>query len=39
LGKGQIDASAGFITLLQKLHLVQDVKHVSDKQLEIKRAS
>ncbi|MEA2509021.1 MAG: hypothetical protein QOG21_1103 [Actinomycetota bacterium] len=38
LGKGQIDASAGFITLLQKLHLVQDVKHVSEKQLEIKRA-
>ena len=39
LGKGQIDASAGFITLLQKLHLVQDVKHVSQKQLEIKSAS
>jgi stearoyl-CoA desaturase (delta-9 desaturase) len=38
LGKGQIDASAGFIALLQKLHLVQDVKHVSPKQLEIKRA-
>ncbi|MDP9235639.1 MAG: acyl-CoA desaturase [Actinomycetota bacterium] len=38
LGKGQIDASAGFIALLQKLHLVQDVKHVSAKQLEIKRA-
>jgi stearoyl-CoA desaturase (Delta-9 desaturase) len=37
LGKGQIDASAGFIALLQKLHLVQDVKHVSPKQLEIKR--
>jgi stearoyl-CoA desaturase (delta-9 desaturase) len=39
LGKGQIDASAGFITLLQKLHLVQDVKHVSQKQLEIKSTS
>jgi stearoyl-CoA desaturase (delta-9 desaturase) len=38
LGKGQIDASAGFITLLQRLHLVQDVKHVSEKQLEVKRA-
>jgi stearoyl-CoA desaturase (delta-9 desaturase) len=38
LGKGQIDTSAGFIALLQKLHLVQDVKHVSPKQLEIKRA-
>jgi stearoyl-CoA desaturase (delta-9 desaturase) len=38
LGKGQIDASAGFIALLQKLHLVEDVKHVSQKQLEIKRA-
>jgi stearoyl-CoA desaturase (delta-9 desaturase) len=38
LGKGQIDASAAFITLLQKLHLVQDVKHVSEKQLEVKRA-
>jgi stearoyl-CoA desaturase (delta-9 desaturase) len=38
LGKGQIDASAGFIALLQKLHLVKDVKHVSPKQLEIKRA-
>jgi stearoyl-CoA desaturase (delta-9 desaturase) len=38
LGKGQIDASAAFITLLQKLHLVRDVKHVSAKQLEVKRA-
>jgi stearoyl-CoA desaturase (Delta-9 desaturase) len=38
LGKGQIDASAGFISLLQKLHLVEDVKQVSPKQLEIKRA-
>jgi stearoyl-CoA desaturase (Delta-9 desaturase) len=37
LGKGQIDASAGFITLLQKLHLVQDVKQVLPKQLESKR--
>jgi stearoyl-CoA desaturase (delta-9 desaturase) len=38
LGKGQIDASAGFISLLQKLHLAQDVKHVSPKQLAVKRA-
>jgi stearoyl-CoA desaturase (Delta-9 desaturase) len=34
LGKGQIDTSAAFISLLQKLHLVRDVKHVSSKQLE-----
>ena len=38
LKKGQLDVSAGVIAVLDKLHLVSDVKLVSSKQLELKRA-
>lgn len=38
LGKGQVDISAGFIRLMEKAHLVRDVKVASDKQLAAKQA-
>jgi stearoyl-CoA desaturase (Delta-9 desaturase) len=37
LKKGQLDLSAGVITVLRKLHLADGVKLVSPKQLEMKR--
>ena len=37
--KGQIDITGGFIRMLQRLRLADDVKVVSEKQLQQKRAS
>ena len=36
--RGQIDITGGFIRLLKKLHLAEDLKLVSEKQLQQKRA-
>ncbi|MDQ3953155.1 MAG: acyl-CoA desaturase [Actinomycetota bacterium] len=39
IGRGQVDLTGGAIRLLQKMHLVRDVKVVSPKQLDAKRVS